>query len=523
MGNYDDGTGCGRDECGCAYVKERDKAEGDAGFAWTKAHTSEANTAWLRTLHPQIRFEADGKRYLLVHGSPRRINEYLYEDKPDETFARIAAGADADVIVCGHTHKPYDKTIAGTRFVNVGSAGKPKDGDPRACWALLDTAPTRSSSVGSPTTSRPRPGRSRRPTCPASSPPSCARRAATGEDRRPRPSRRDRRLGCALVRAGRRPPSPARLENGYRDYGETDLARLRLVASLRRLGLGPEDAGRLARLCLEHGEIDTDLVPVLAEQRAAISRQRQDLDRLEGELIDLEMTIVAAGRAKRKPTVPDRPIPVLFVCTHNSARSQIAEALLRDYGGADFEVSSAGTEVTQVNPYATRVLADLGIDWSGARSKSISEYLDQRFDYVITVCDRARRPVPCSRIRNTLHWGLDDPSEIEGTDDDQLAAFRHPAREIAACATVHRGRHAGRGSTSGPRGRCLTASLDDRPGTVLVTAPQPPPAVPGRGPGRTSRSAPRSRSRRREPPEWRRRPSRASAGRPPSSRRRPDR
>ena len=109
------------------------------GFAWTKAHDPTANKAWLRTLHPQIRFEADGKRYLLVHGSPRKINEYLYEDKPDATFERIAAGADADVIVCGHTHKPYDKTVAGTRFINVGSAGKPKDGDARACWALLDT------------------------------------------------------------------------------------------------------------------------------------------------------------------------------------------------------------------------------------------------------------------------------------------------------------------------------------------------------------------------------------------------
>lgn len=140
MGNYDDGTGFDRDECGCAYVEPTDKAEGDAGFAWTKAQTSDANKAWLRTLHPEIRFEADGKRYLLVHGSPRRINEYLFEDKPDETFARIAAGANADVIVCGHTHRPYDKTVAGTRFVNVGSAGKPKDGDPRACWALLDTA-----------------------------------------------------------------------------------------------------------------------------------------------------------------------------------------------------------------------------------------------------------------------------------------------------------------------------------------------------------------------------------------------
>jgi len=139
MGNYDDGVGFDRDECGCGFVKERDKAEGDAGFLWTKAHTSTSNRAWLRTLAPQIRFEADGKRYLLVHGSPRKINEYLYEDKPDATFARIAAMAKADVIVCGHTHKAYDKTVAGTRFINVGSAGKPKDGDPRGCWVLLDT------------------------------------------------------------------------------------------------------------------------------------------------------------------------------------------------------------------------------------------------------------------------------------------------------------------------------------------------------------------------------------------------
>ena len=140
MGNYDDGTGFERDECGCAYTNPAEKALGDESFAWTKAHTSDENKAWLRTLHPEIRFEADGRRYLLVHGSPRRINEYLYEDKPDETFARIAAGADADVIVCGHTHRPYDKTVGQARFVNVGSAGKPKDGDPRACWALLDTA-----------------------------------------------------------------------------------------------------------------------------------------------------------------------------------------------------------------------------------------------------------------------------------------------------------------------------------------------------------------------------------------------
>ena len=126
------------------------------------------------------------------------------------------------------------------------------------------------------------------------------------------------------------------------------------------------------------------------------------------------------------------PIRVLFVCTHNSARSQIAEALLTEYGREDFEVRSAGTEVTRVNPYATKVLAEAGIDWSGARSKAVTEFLDQRFDYVITVCDRARETCPVfPGSENTLHWGLDDPSEVEGTDEDRLAAFRRTQLEIS--------------------------------------------------------------------------------------------
>ena len=139
MGNYDEGTGFDADECGCAYTNPVEKDLGDQSFAWTMAHTSDANHAWLRSLAREIRFEADGLRFLLVHGSPRRLNEHLYEDKPDSTFARIAEGARADVIVCGHTHRPYEKTVVGVWFVNDGSAGKPKDGDPRACWALLDT------------------------------------------------------------------------------------------------------------------------------------------------------------------------------------------------------------------------------------------------------------------------------------------------------------------------------------------------------------------------------------------------
>ncbi len=227
-------------------------------------------------------------------------------------------------------------------------------------------------------------------------------------------------------------PAADRRENGYREYADSDVARLRLVVALRRLGLDPAAAGRLAGLCLERGAIDLDLAPLLAEQRTAIARQRDDLDRLEGELLDLELTIAAAGRARRSDPVTD-PIRVLFVCTHNSARSQLAEALLGRYGGADFEVHSAGTEATRVNPYAIRVLAESGIDWSGGRSKVINEFLGQQFDYVITVCNRARDTCPVfPGSTNTLHWGLDDPSDAEGDDEAKLAAFRRTETEVAA-------------------------------------------------------------------------------------------
>jgi arsenate reductase len=129
----------------------------------------------------------------------------------------------------------------------------------------------------------------------------------------------------------------------------------------------------------------------------------------------------------------EAPIRVLFVCTHNSARSQIAEALLRRDGGPDFEVHSAGTEVSRVNPYAIRVLEDAGIDWRDARSKSVTEFLGQPFDYVITVCDRAREACPVfPGATNRRHWGLDDPSEVEGTDQERLAAFERTRTEVEA-------------------------------------------------------------------------------------------
>jgi arsenate reductase len=230
------------------------------------------------------------------------------------------------------------------------------------------------------------------------------------------------------------PPAP-RLVNGYREFDATDLARLRLVVVLRRLGLAPVDAGRLAALCMERGEIDTDLAPMVAAQRAAIESQRADLDRLDSELTDLELTIQAAGRARRISKETDMsadPIRVLFVCTGNSARSQIAEALLRDFGASDFAVFSAGTEPKGVNPYTVRALGEIGIDWSGAKAKSVTEFVGQPFDYVITVCDRARQTCPVfPGQHNSLHWGLDDPAEVNGTDAEKLEAFRRTRTEVA--------------------------------------------------------------------------------------------
>jgi arsenate reductase len=123
--------------------------------------------------------------------------------------------------------------------------------------------------------------------------------------------------------------------------------------------------------------------------------------------------------------VTERPIRVLFVCTGNSARSVMAEALLRLYGGDDFEVYSAGTEPKGINPLTLRVLAEAGIDASFARSKSVTEFLGQPFDYVITVCDQARQSCPVfPGVHETLHWGYEDPAEAEGTEEERLAVFR---------------------------------------------------------------------------------------------------
>jgi arsenate reductase len=119
------------------------------------------------------------------------------------------------------------------------------------------------------------------------------------------------------------------------------------------------------------------------------------------------------------------PIRVLFVCTGNSCRSIMAEALLRQHGGADFDVHSAGTDPKGLNPRTMRLLADAGIDASWARSKSVQEYLGQPFDYVITVCDQARQVCPVfPGSHESLHWGYEDPAEATGTEDEIMAVYR---------------------------------------------------------------------------------------------------
>ena len=119
------------------------------------------------------------------------------------------------------------------------------------------------------------------------------------------------------------------------------------------------------------------------------------------------------------------PIRVLFVCTGNSARSVMAEALLRQHGGDAFEVHSAGTEPKGINPLTLRVLAEAGIDASWARSKSVDEFRGQSFDYVVTVCDQARQVCPVfPGVHESLHWGYEDPAAAEGSDEERLAVFR---------------------------------------------------------------------------------------------------
>jgi arsenate reductase (thioredoxin) len=122
---------------------------------------------------------------------------------------------------------------------------------------------------------------------------------------------------------------------------------------------------------------------------------------------------------------------VLILCTGNSARSQMAEGLLRHDAGDRFEVFSAGTKPTQVRLEAIAAMQELGIDISGHRSKSVDEFAGQNFDYVVTVCDNAKASCPVfPGNTKRIHWSFDDPAAVEGSHEQRLAAFRRVRDEL---------------------------------------------------------------------------------------------
>jgi arsenate reductase len=132
-----------------------------------------------------------------------------------------------------------------------------------------------------------------------------------------------------------------------------------------------------------------------------------------------------------------KPIRVLFLCTGNSARSIIGAALLRQMAGDAFEVYSAGTAPKGINPFTVRVLSAAGIDISGDRSKHVSEYEGQSFDYVITVCDAAAEQCPVfPGAPQRIHWSFVDPAAVTGSDDEKLAAFQRTLREMQTRLTT---------------------------------------------------------------------------------------
>ena len=125
---------------------------------------------------------------------------------------------------------------------------------------------------------------------------------------------------------------------------------------------------------------------------------------------------------------------VLFLCTHNTARSQMAEALLKKHAGDRFEIYSAGFEPTDINPFTRQVMAEVGLDLGGQYSKGVKEYLGKiNFAYVIIVCARAEKTCPTafpSISRQRLFWPFQDPVAFEGTDEDKLAKFREIRDQI---------------------------------------------------------------------------------------------
>ncbi len=141
QGNYDETVGNDREHCGCKYEDPIQEEMATKSFEWTKQHACKSTKLFLRGLPFSISFMVEEKKVLLFHASPSKNNLYWFEDRPEKFFREMAGKADADILIYGHTHKPYRKDFGNKIFINAGSVGKPKDGDPRACVTLVDITP----------------------------------------------------------------------------------------------------------------------------------------------------------------------------------------------------------------------------------------------------------------------------------------------------------------------------------------------------------------------------------------------
>ena len=222
--------------------------------------------------------------------------------------------------------------------------------------------------------------------------------------------------------------------------------RWRLVEALSRSDRRVQElvamVGEPANLVSYHLRCLRDRALVRERRSAADGRDiyySLDLERLRGLYLATGETLhpgiapsprPAAGVARKR----QRPVRVLFLCTHNSARSQMAEAILRNLAAeaaVEFDVHSAGTAATRVHPLAVATMAERGIDIGAHRSKHMDELAGERFDYVITVCDNARESCPVfPGAPERIHWSIPDPAAVEGSQETRRRAFRGAADDL---------------------------------------------------------------------------------------------
>jgi putative phosphoesterase len=138
QGNYDDAVAHDREHCGCKYENPLQAEMADISFTWTKKHSSGRSKEYMKNLPLALLFSCGSRKVVIFHATPQKNNLYWFEERSDKFFMEMAEKIEADIMIYGHTHKPYRKNIGGKVFINAGSVGKPKDGDRRTCTAIIE-------------------------------------------------------------------------------------------------------------------------------------------------------------------------------------------------------------------------------------------------------------------------------------------------------------------------------------------------------------------------------------------------